>query len=107
MSRCTEELIWLNEREEEEISFDWSEGNTNMAAKREAYNVSEGDERARKGPPPDASCLTFWFCFQEMRMELAEKQDVMRSIQETASRLCQENHPAKQTVEVSRSLWSD
>uniref|UniRef100_A0A3Q2DDD3 Calponin-homology (CH) domain-containing protein n=1 Tax=Cyprinodon variegatus TaxID=28743 RepID=A0A3Q2DDD3_CYPVA len=73
VSRCTEELIWLNEREEEEISFDWSEGNANMAAKREAYN--------------------------EMRMELAEKQDVMRSIQETASRLCQENHPAKQTVE--------
>ncbi|MEQ2260458.1 hypothetical protein XENORESO_017511 [Xenotaenia resolanae] len=71
--RCTEELIWLNEREEEEISFDWSDNNTNMGAKREMYNV--------------------------MRLELAEKQDVMRTLQETANHLCQENHPAKQTVE--------
>ncbi|KAM9738533.1 microtubule-actin cross-linking factor 1 isoform 7-T8 [Menidia menidia] len=73
VSHCTEELIWLNEREEEELAFDWSEGNANMAAKREIYS--------------------------EMRLELAEKQEVMRSLQETASRLCQENHPAKQTVE--------
>uniref|UniRef100_A0A1A8DWI0 Microtubule-actin crosslinking factor 1 n=1 Tax=Nothobranchius kadleci TaxID=1051664 RepID=A0A1A8DWI0_NOTKA len=73
VSRCTEELIWLNEREEEEISFDWSDSNSNMNAKKEAYS--------------------------EMKLELAEKQEVMRSLQETASRLCQENHPAKQTVE--------
>uniref|UniRef100_A0A3Q1GNV6 SH3 domain-containing protein n=1 Tax=Acanthochromis polyacanthus TaxID=80966 RepID=A0A3Q1GNV6_9TELE len=66
--------IWLNEREEEEIAFDWSDNNTNMNAKREIYSVS-------------------------MRLELDEKRDVMRSLQETASRLCQENHPAKQTVE--------
>ncbi|XP_053190365.1 microtubule-actin cross-linking factor 1 isoform X6 [Scomber japonicus] len=73
VSHCTEELIWLNEREEEEIAFDWSDNNTNINAKRELYS--------------------------EMRLELDEKQDVMRSLQETASRLCQENHPAKQTVE--------
>uniref|UniRef100_A0A3Q3LE35 Microtubule actin crosslinking factor 1a n=1 Tax=Mastacembelus armatus TaxID=205130 RepID=A0A3Q3LE35_9TELE len=73
VSHCTEELIWLNEREEEEIAFDWSDNNTNMNAKRELYS--------------------------EMRLELDEKRDVMRSLQETASRLCQENHPAKQTVE--------
>lgn len=35
-----------------------------------------------------------------MRSELEEKQEVMHSLQETADRLCQENHPAKQTVEV-------
>ncbi|XP_071357170.1 microtubule-actin cross-linking factor 1, isoforms 1/2/3/4/5 isoform X19 [Trachinotus anak] len=73
VSHCTEELIWLNEREEEEIAFDWSDNNTNMNAKRELYS--------------------------DMRLELDEKRDVMRSLQETASRLCQENHPAKQTVE--------
>ena len=44
----------------------------------------------------------FLLCLQEMRLELDEKQDVMRSLQETANRLCQENHPAKQSVEVSR-----
>nr|XP_046274634.1 microtubule-actin cross-linking factor 1 isoform X9 [Scatophagus argus] len=73
VSHCTEELIWLNEREEEEIAFDWSDNNPNMNAKRELYS--------------------------EMRLELDEKQKVMRSLQETANRLCQENHPAKQTVE--------
>ncbi|XP_074542218.1 microtubule-actin cross-linking factor 1, isoforms 1/2/3/4 [Halichoeres trimaculatus] len=73
VSHCTEELIWLNEREEEEIAFDWSDNNPNMNAKRELYD--------------------------EMRLELDEKQEVMRSLQETANRLCQENHPAKQTVE--------
>lgn len=73
VSHCTEELIWLNEREEEELAFDWSDNNPNMNAKKDMYT--------------------------EMRVELDEKQDVMRSLQETASRLCQENHPAKQTVE--------
>ncbi|XP_044027810.1 microtubule-actin cross-linking factor 1 isoform X20 [Siniperca chuatsi] len=73
VSHCTEELIWLNEREEEEIAFDWSDNNSNMNAKRELYS--------------------------EMRLELDEKQDVMRTLQETANHLCQENHPAKQTVE--------
>ncbi|XP_072532164.1 microtubule-actin cross-linking factor 1 isoform X11 [Salminus brasiliensis] len=73
VSQCTEELIWLNETEEEELAFDWSENNTNMAAKREQY--------------------------AETRAELDEKQEVMRSLQETADQLCQDNHPAKQTVE--------
>eukprot|EP00063_Salmo_salar_P058160 XP_014032995.1 PREDICTED: microtubule-actin cross-linking factor 1-like isoform X24 [Salmo salar] len=71
--RCTEELIWLNEREEEELAYDWSQNNTNVNAKRELY--------------------------AEMRSQLEEKQEVMHSLQETADRLCQENHPAKQTVE--------
>uniref|UniRef100_A0A674F3U1 Microtubule actin crosslinking factor 1 n=1 Tax=Salmo trutta TaxID=8032 RepID=A0A674F3U1_SALTR len=71
--RCTEELIWLNEREEEELAYDWSQNNTNVNTKRELY--------------------------AEMRSELEEKQEVMHSLQETADRLCQENHPAKQTVE--------
>ncbi|TRY84286.1 hypothetical protein DNTS_025412 [Danionella cerebrum] len=73
VSHCTEELIWLNEKEEEEISFDWSDANTNMAAKREQY--------------------------ADTRRELEDKQDVMHLLQETADNLCQENHPAKQTVE--------
>uniref|UniRef100_W5K6X2 Microtubule actin crosslinking factor 1 n=1 Tax=Astyanax mexicanus TaxID=7994 RepID=W5K6X2_ASTMX len=73
VSQCTEELIWLNEKEEEELAFDWSENNTNMAAKREQ--------------------------FAETREELDEKQEVMRSLQETADQLCLVNHPAKQTLE--------
>lgn len=46
VSHCTEELIWLNEKEEEELAFDWSENNTNMAAKREQYAVSDRNRRS-------------------------------------------------------------
>lgn len=73
VAHCTEELIWLNEREEEEIAFDWSDGNAAMSAKRDVHS--------------------------DMKLELQEKRDVMRSLQETAGRLCLDNHPAKQTVE--------
>lgn len=37
---------------------------------------------------------------QELTVELEEKQDVFRSLQDTAEILSLENHPAKQTVEV-------
>lgn len=40
VSQCTDELIWLNEREEEEIAYDWSDNNTNTNAKKELYSVS-------------------------------------------------------------------
>lgn len=39
-----------------------------------------------------------------MRSELDEKREVMLSLQETASRLCLENHPAKLTVEVKSGV---
>lgn len=41
---------------------------------------------------------------QELTAELEEKQDIFRSLQDTAELLSLENHPAKQTVEVSRNL---
>ncbi|XP_072466054.1 microtubule-actin cross-linking factor 1 isoform X4 [Notamacropus eugenii] len=73
VSRATTELIWLNEKEEEELAFDWSDNNPNIIAKKNY--------------------------FSELTMELNEKQDVFRSLQDTAERLSLENHPAKQTVE--------
>ncbi|NXD18188.1 PLEC protein, partial [Nothocercus nigrocapillus] len=38
VSAATKELMWLNEKEEEEVNFDWSDGNPNMAAKKENYS---------------------------------------------------------------------
>uniref|UniRef100_A0A8B9GCA3 Microtubule actin crosslinking factor 1 n=1 Tax=Amazona collaria TaxID=241587 RepID=A0A8B9GCA3_9PSIT len=73
VSRATAELIWLNEKEEEELAYDWSDSNTNIAAKK-SY-------------------------FSELMTELDEKQDIFRSLQDTAELLSLENHPAKQTVE--------
>lgn len=39
MAAATKELMWLSEKEEEEVGFDWSERNANMAAKKESYSV--------------------------------------------------------------------
>ncbi|XP_059724544.1 microtubule-actin cross-linking factor 1 isoform X5 [Haemorhous mexicanus] len=73
VSRATAELIWLNEKEEEELAYDWSDNNPNIAAKKNY--------------------------FSELTAELDEKQDIFRSLQDTAELLSLENHPAKQTVE--------
>lgn len=73
VSRATAELIWLNGKEEEELACDWSDSNPNISAKK-----------------------TY---FSELTMELEGKQDVFRSLQDTAEVLSLENHPAKQTVE--------
>lgn len=40
VSRATQELIWLNEKEEEEVAFDWSERNSNISRKRDYHSVS-------------------------------------------------------------------
>ncbi|KAM8975105.1 microtubule-actin cross-linking factor 1 [Pelodytes ibericus] len=73
VSRATAQIIWLNEKEEEELAYDWSDTNSNMAAKKDY--------------------------FTELTQELEEKQDMIQSLQETAELLSLENHPAKQTVE--------
>ncbi|NWR09695.1 PLEC protein, partial [Paradoxornis webbianus] len=38
VSAATKELLWLSEREEEEVAFDWSHNNAAMAAKKESYS---------------------------------------------------------------------
>lgn len=39
VSAATKELTWLNDKEEEEVNFDWSDRNTNMTAKKDNYSV--------------------------------------------------------------------
>ncbi|XP_059510258.1 microtubule-actin cross-linking factor 1 isoform X5 [Stegostoma tigrinum] len=73
VSKVTTELIWLNEKEEEELAYDWSDNNTNISAKKEY--------------------------FLELKKELEQKQKVIKSHQETGEHLSLENHPARQTVE--------
>lgn len=41
VTRATNELIWLNEKEEEEVAYDWSERNTNVDRKKGYHAVSE------------------------------------------------------------------
>ncbi|XP_027551796.1 dystonin isoform X8 [Neopelma chrysocephalum] len=84
VSRATRELIWLNEKEEEEVAYDWSERNSNIARKKEYH--------------------------AELMRELDEKEEVIKSVQEIAEQLLLENHPARLTIEAYRAAmqtqWS-
>lgn len=40
VSQATTELIWLNEKEEEELAYDWSDNNPNLATKKSYFSVS-------------------------------------------------------------------
>ncbi|KAK7157233.1 hypothetical protein R3I93_008645 [Phoxinus phoxinus] len=73
VSAATKELMWLNDKEEEEINYDWSEHNTNMAAKKENYSGLMRE------------------------LELREKK--VNDIKTTGDRLIKEGHPGKKTVE--------
>uniref|UniRef100_UPI00358E0A6A desmoplakin-like n=1 Tax=Myxine glutinosa TaxID=7769 RepID=UPI00358E0A6A len=72
--RCaTKELMWLNQREEEEVTYDWSDRNTNMERKSEDLM---------------------------MLMKSMEQEEVEISrVQQMADNLIAEGHPAKSTVE--------
>ncbi|XP_006830820.1 PREDICTED: plectin isoform X3 [Chrysochloris asiatica] len=70
---ATKELMWLSEKEEEEVGFDWSERNVNMAAKKESYSA--------------------------LMRELELKEKKIKEIQNTGDRLLREGHPARATVE--------
>ncbi|NWU85775.1 DYST protein, partial [Onychorhynchus coronatus] len=84
VSRATRELIWLNEKEEEEVAYDWSERNSNVTRKKEYH--------------------------AELMRELDEKEEVIKSVQEIAEQLLLENHPARLTIEAYRAAmqtqWS-
>nr|XP_014992106.2 dystonin isoform X27 [Macaca mulatta] len=84
VSRATNELIWLNEKEEEEVAYDWSERNTNVARKKDYH--------------------------AELMRELDQKEENIKSVQEIAEQLLLENHPARLTIEAYRAAmqtqWS-
>ncbi|XP_042357965.1 dystonin isoform X19 [Plectropomus leopardus] len=84
VSQATQELIWLNEKEEEEVAFDWSDRNSNISKKRDYH--------------------------ADLMRELDEKEEVIKSVQDKAERLMLKNHPARLSIEAYRAAmqtqWS-
>ncbi|VTJ59256.1 Hypothetical predicted protein [Marmota monax] len=78
VTRATKELIWLNEKEEEEVAYDWSERNTNIARKKDYH--------------------------AELMRELDQKEENIKSVQEVAEQLLLENHPARLTIEKVKNI---
>ncbi|XP_030605319.1 plectin-like isoform X2 [Archocentrus centrarchus] len=73
VSAATKELMWLNDKEEEEVNFDWSDRNTNMTAKKDNYSGLMRE------------------------LELREKK--VNDIQAMGDQLVRNGHPGKKTVE--------
>ncbi|KAM3862819.1 dystonin [Diretmus argenteus] len=84
VSRATQELIWLNEKEEEEVAFDWSDRNNHISKKRDYH--------------------------ADLMRELDEKEEVIKSVQDRAESLLHKNHPARLTIEAYKAAmqtqWS-
>ncbi|XP_063775378.1 dystonin [Pseudophryne corroboree] len=77
VSRATRELIWLNEKEEEEVAYDWSDRNQNISAKKDYHT--------------------------DLMRELDHKEEVIKSVQDSAEQMLLQNHPARSTIEAYKS----
>ncbi|KAM4042412.1 dystonin isoform 5-T5 [Anomaloglossus baeobatrachus] len=77
VTRATRELIWLNEKEEEEVAYDWSDRNQNIPSKKEYHG--------------------------DLMRELDHKEEVIKSVQDTAEQLLLQNHPARSTIEAYKA----
>ncbi|XP_057874617.1 plectin isoform X11 [Melospiza georgiana] len=73
VSAATKELLWLSEREEEEVAFDWSHNNPAMAAKKESYSA--------------------------LMRELELRERRIQELRTSGERLLREEHPGAQTLE--------
>ncbi|XP_044146785.1 dystonin isoform X16 [Bufo gargarizans] len=77
VTRATRELIWLNEKEEEEVAYDWSDRNQNIPAKKDYH--------------------------ADLMRELDHKEEVIKSVQDTAEQLLLQNHPARSSIEAYKA----
>uniref|UniRef100_A0A673HHV8 Plectin-like n=1 Tax=Sinocyclocheilus rhinocerous TaxID=307959 RepID=A0A673HHV8_9TELE len=70
---ATKELMWLNEKEEEEVNYDWSDRNSNMTAKKDTYSG--------------------------LMRDLEQREKRVNNVQVTGDKLLKEGHPGRKTVE--------
>ncbi|XP_069812983.1 plectin isoform X5 [Dendropsophus ebraccatus] len=84
VAAATKELMWLNDKEEEEVNYDWSERNTNMTSKKDNYSG--------------------------LMRELELKEKKIKEIQSSGDRLLREDHPGRTTIEAFQAAlqtqWS-
>ncbi|KAM9013694.1 plectin isoform 18-T18 [Ara ararauna] len=84
VSAATAELLWLSQREDEEVTFDWSDRGPALPAKQEAYSG--------------------------LMRELELRERRVQELQSCGEQLLREQHPARDTIEsflaALRTQWS-
>ncbi|KAF5905426.1 plectin-like isoform X16, partial [Clarias magur] len=66
---ATKELMWISDRTEKEMKYDWSDNNTNMTAKKDNFSV--------------------------LRWDLEQRKESISTVQATGNKLLKEGHPAQ------------
>lgn len=103
VSAATKELMWLNDKEEEEVNFDWSDKNNNVTAKKDNYSVcvqSLSVNRCKILRPCLQTVRTQTCMFQGLMRELELREKKVNEIQALGDKLVRDGHPGKKTVEV-------
>ncbi|XP_069776968.1 desmoplakin-A isoform X1 [Narcine bancroftii] len=70
---CSNEIMWINDREEEELVYDWSDNNTNMTQKQEAFSI--------------------------LMSQLEDKEKQLNRLKKDGDQLVANNHPASDKIE--------
>ncbi|XP_061597247.1 plectin a isoform X5 [Cololabis saira] len=73
VSAATKELLWLNEKEEEEVNYDWSDRNPNVTSKKDNYSG--------------------------LMRDLEHREKKVNAVQATGDKLLRDGHPARRTIE--------
>lgn len=111
-------MMWLNDKEEEEVNFDWSDRNANMTAKKDNYSVrftanpaftyqllhlvSNNDIKSNQYFvfPTKIAINSLILIIQGLMRELELREKKVSDLQVMGDRLVRDGHPGKKTVEV-------
>ncbi|XP_061418621.1 dystonin-like isoform X1 [Lethenteron reissneri] len=84
LRRCQREMLWLTQREEREVAYDWSDLNPDLEPKKEAYAL--------------------------LVRELEQREPAFREVVQTGEDLVGEGHPGKPTIQAYllalKTQWS-
>lgn len=106
MEEMSKEIMWVNDREEEELMFDWGDKNIEqyIPLKQESYSVSGTfvpDRRNGGAAPADARDVCLFFLLEQKLMsDLEVKEKDLNKLKAKADALLKSNHPASDKIEV-------
>lgn len=96
-------IMWVNEKEEEELVFDWGDKNIDqyIPKKQESYSVSFALLPLPQLGGPLGHYTSILFFTQRLMKDLEEKEKELNKLKVKADGLLSNNHPASDKIEVS------
>lgn len=105
MQEMSKEIMWVNDREEEELVFDWGDKDIDqyIPRKQESYSVS-----GTLVPDPGAPAPLTWRCLrfgvflleQKLMSDLEVKEKDLNKLKTKGDALLKSHHPASDKIEV-------